>query len=358
MAVARLDAHEVIDASVRALGLTDAGVDLFSPEAFAASIRRAASFLCPTTAGRIVRAVVEVLEGLPGFAGDTKSQVETMLDSLVAYGDLLELATEIELEGRRIFLGSPSFVRRASGSWLLMGIRPEAVPLVGEELYALIAHDGHVRTVRPSEAAGELVASAELTELSRDVWLQPPRVVPPGEFAVGYVNRLRSAGPSGDIDGLRILDTSAPVTYYKGRWRLPKKDDRGQFVGSRPRAFGTELWCFVEVSEGHAVRLVDLPIAPSLAPAADEAWRLQAALDAMAGHPQRVSTHTSAMTDSMVLEVFSPLPSWAQRRLDVVGTPLLRSGGALLSYRLPLDEVDEELQFLRATLWVSTDDGF
>ena len=34
-------------------------------------------------------------------------------------------------------------------------------------------------------------------------------------------------------------------------------------------------------------RLIDLPVGISAAPAADEAWRLQAALDAMAGRPQR-----------------------------------------------------------------------
>ena len=358
MGVARLSATEVVDGAIRALGLEEVGVDLFSPEALAASVRRAASFLCPATAGRIVHSVLEVLDGLPGCTEETKAQVETVVDSLVGYGDLLELATEsADAEGRRIFLGPPSFVRRTSGSWLLMGVRPEGAPLVGDELSALIDYESHVRIVRSSESVEEMVASSGLTEISAEQWLQAPRVIPAGDLVEDYVRRLHAAGSSGDIDDMRVLDPSAPVTYYRGRWRSPQKNDCGQFVARRPQAFGAELWCFAEVSEGRAVRLVDLPVAASLAPGADEAWRLQAAVDAVAGHPQRVRVRTGTRADSMVMDVFSPLPSWARRRLDIVGTPLLRTAGALFSYGLPHEEVEEELRFLNERLWMSADES-
>lgn len=85
MGVESLDAAQVAGAALRTLGLEDAGVDLFSPEGLAACLRRAASVLCPTTRGRIVRSVREAVEGLPGCTEDTKSQLDDMLTSLVGY---------------------------------------------------------------------------------------------------------------------------------------------------------------------------------------------------------------------------------------------------------------------------------
>jgi hypothetical protein len=357
MGVRRLSPDEVAASAIRALGLDETGVDLFSPEALAASLRRAASFLCPATPGRIVQSVVEILDGLPGYSEQTKGHLETMLDSLLAYGDLLELPTDsTDAARRRIFLGPPSYIRRASGSYLLMGVRPDATALIGEELSPFIDYEGHVRTVRSSDSAEELIASSGLTELSAEQWLQAPRAAAAGDVVDEYVRRLQAAGPSGDIEDARIIDPSAPVTYYLGRWRAPKRNDEGQFVARRPQAYGADLWCFAAVSRGNVVRLVDLPVAVSLAPGADEAWRLQAALDALAGHPQRMRVRTGGQANLMVIDVFSPLPSWAQRRLDVVGTPLLRSRGALLSYGVPQEEFEEELRFLEEMLWMSVDE--
>src|ERR1022692_614561 len=119
MGVARLSPAQASESALHTLGLGNAGINLFSTEALAASLRRAASFLCPATPGRIVRSVLEVLEGLPGYSDETKGQLETLFDTLVGYGDFLELpAEDLESTGLRIYLGPPSFVRRESGSCL------------------------------------------------------------------------------------------------------------------------------------------------------------------------------------------------------------------------------------------------
>ena len=96
MDVARLTSAEVSDRALTSLGLDDAGVDLFSTEALAASLRRGASFLCPATPGAIVRSVAEVLQGLPGYSEDTKVNLELLVEALVGYGDLLELPSGVD----------------------------------------------------------------------------------------------------------------------------------------------------------------------------------------------------------------------------------------------------------------------
>jgi hypothetical protein len=358
MGVKSLGADQVADAALRALGLEDAGVDLFSPEGLAACLRRAASVLCPTTRGRIVRSVLESLEGLPGCIEDTKSQLDDMLTALVGYGDLLELSVpDPGAAVSRIFLGQPAFVRRDSGSCLLVGVRPDGLPLVDEQGGAT-EFDAHVRLVSYSAGAGvdHPLASSDLLELTAEQWLRAPRATPAADLVSEFVSRLNAATSLGGLEGVTILDPSAPVRFYRGRWRTPKKADDGVFVARRPQAFGADLWCFADVSAGAVTRLIDLPVTVSVAPAWDEAWRLQAALDAEAGHPQLFRVSGLAQTDAALLDLFSPLPSWAQRRLDAIGKPLLRSRGALLSYRIPRDELDEELQFLVNMLWMASDD--
>ncbi len=356
MDVARLTSAEVSDRALALLDLEDVGVDLFSTEALAASLRRSASFLCPATPGAIVRSVVEVLEGLPGYSEDTRVNLELLVESLVGYGDLLELPSGgTESAGRRVFLGAPGFVRRASGSRLLIGIRPDGAPLVGDELAELIDYEGHARFVGPSETLDELLASSELSERTVAQWLQAPRSSEPQDLINEYYTRLQAAGPSGDIEGVLLLDTAARISYYRGRWRNPKSADNGTFVARRPQAYGADLWCFARMTAGAVTQLIDLPVLGPLVPAADEAWRLQAAIDAVAGHPQIARVRPGTNPDTKVLDLFAPLPSWAQRRLDVAGTPIGRGRGALFSYNLPKGEVEEEVQFLADMLWMTTE---
>ena len=357
MGVELLSSNQVSGSALRALGLSEVGVDLFSDEALAASLRRAASFLCPATPGRIVRSVLEVLEGLPGFGEDTKVQLETLLDALIGYGDLLQLQADgMESGGQRIFLGPPAFVRRDSGACLLIGVRPDGAQLVADELDALIEYEGHVRTVAPSSELDELLTSSGLLELNSEQWLKAPRQVTATELLTEYEARLQVAGPSGAIEGGRILDPSRTVTFYTGRWRPPKAGDTGTFVARRPQIYGADLWCFARLVEGQFTQLVDLPISGPLTPAHDEAWRLQAAIDSAAEHPQVVGVRSGASPTTTRIEFYSPVPSWTQRRLDVIGMPLLRERGSLFSYSLPSGEVAEELQFLAEMMWISVRD--
>jgi len=353
MGVAELSGQEAAVRAIAGLGLDPASVGPQSEEAMAASLRRAASFMCPTTPGMLIRSVDETIMGLPGYDDDTKPQLEAVLDSLLSYGDLLELdADEAGLRQRRLFLAAPAFVRRVSGTCLLIGIRPEAAPLVGDELLARVEYKAHVRLIRSSTVGvAEQLAADGLSELTPEQWLASPRAASPDEVVKLYTARLETARPSGDIEGLRIIDPSAQVRYYRGRWRPTKSADTGHYVARRPQAYGADLWCFAEVTKGQATRLLDLPAGTLASPAADEAWRLQAAIDALNGHHQSVIVRGAERPHLSVVDFFSPVPSWMQRRLDIVGTPLARSRGALFSYTLLDHELPEELQFLWDMVW-------
>jgi len=352
MGIAAVTPEQVSASALRTLGLTGAKVPIFSGEALAASLRRAASFLCPCTPGQLTRSVAEAVSGLPGSPADIAERLGMLIENLTGYGDLLELPTEAQGGARRLFLGAPAYVRRRSGACLLVGIRPDGASLAGEELTDRIQYTGHARIVPEASDLQDLLTASGLRELTASQWLQAPRHASADDILAGYQQMLDAAGDCGDVGQPQILDPAAPVTYYRGRWRSPVRADTDDFIARRPQAFGADLWCYARITGGHVTRLIDFPARGSLLPGADEAWRLQAAIDATANHPQQARMRAGP-DGTTIADFYSPVPSWTQRRLDILGTALPRGRGALFSYALPDAEKAEELRFLADMLWIT-----
>jgi hypothetical protein len=356
--VARVDMARVADRAVESLGLDPSSIGLGSSTAIAASIRRAASFLCPTPPGALAREVSDVLVGLTkGTDAQTRDSVVSIVESLVAIGDLVELPLGDPGSPlrRHLFLGPPSYVPRAAGC-MVLGIRPEGTPIMSDGMLERLELDGHRRFIRRRDDSEELeaaLAGEGLFALAQEHWLQAPRRLSPEELIGEYIARLDAAGGAGDIEGFRVIDPDADVGYYRGRWRASSQDDSGRFVARRPQSYGADIWCFAELADGRIEKLIDLPIASPIARGSDEAWRLQAAIDRVAGRPQtlRVRRRPGA---TAILDVFSPLPRWSQRRLEFFAVPTGRSEGALFSYSLDPEEIDEEVRFLAEMLWLES----
>jgi hypothetical protein len=152
------------------------------------------------------------------------------------------------------------------------------------------------------------------------------------------------------VDGIQILDSGRPVNFYRGRWRQPSTKDTGQFVARRPQAYGSDLWCYVELKDGEPQHLIDLPLSADSMRGCDEAWRLQAAIDAARHQPQSFRLEHSGSAH-VLLSLFGPPPSWLQRRWDGCGKPV-SSRSALVTYLLPASNLAVELDFLRRMLWL------
>ncbi|MBL0171543.1 MAG: hypothetical protein IPP90_12575 [Gemmatimonadaceae bacterium] len=135
--------------------------------------------------------------------------------------------------------------------------------------------------------------------------------------------------------------------FYRGRWVKPGKLS-GKFVGRRPQAYGAPLWCYVELSDGRPVHLLDLHTSEWRG--CDQAWLLQMALDANAGHPQQFGAEL-ADSGAVVLRFFGPVPSWWQRRWDVVATRV-DAKACLFAYEMSYDQYEAELGRLVLELWL------
>jgi hypothetical protein len=354
MGLERLEPQVVSAEALAALCLEE-GFALDSAEALAASLRRAASFLCPATPRALLASVSEALSGLPDLsASERKERLRTLLDSLIAHGDLIELPLDdIGGSRRHLYLGPPSFVRR-DGDFLLIGIRPEGAPILDRERMHMIEDRGHAQMLRTEEIdeVEDLLLTEGLLALSQEQWLRAPRQKTAEELLDDYRARLSAAGPAGEIEGIEILDPESDVRYYRGRWRSSTRKDDGEILIRRPQTFGANLWSFAAVSGGVVEKLIDLPVEGALASAADEGWRLQAALDRIAAVPQIIRARQATDPLTGVLDLFAPLPSWAQRRLDLVAEPAPPSSGALFSYLVSEVDLDEEIRFLEKMMFV------
>lgn len=353
MKLSSLSIEEASALSVRALGLDAELIDLTSQEGLAASLRRAASFMCPTSPSRLLDAVLGAVRPVSPESEVSRDQLAELLDLLVATGDLLELRREVGRFVRLLYLGPPSSIEREAGSYLLLGVRPFGAPLVDAELGEEIDPEGHTRTIRlDAETAHDRLVGAGLQPIERERWVASPRTEDPRSLVGRCGEKLDAAGPSGDIEDLVVLDPNAPVRYYSGRWRSPKAGDTGDFVARRPQAYGAALWCCVRLEDGTPKKMLEFPIDDPVVPGRDEAWRMQMAIDALRGVRQRYRTTPAAGADATVVSFFSPIPGFAERYLQLVGLALAKSPGSLFSFRVPNGAMPALDALLTDMLWM------
>jgi len=353
MTLSSLTPDDAAALSVRTLGIDPDLVGLNSPEGLAASLRRAASFMCPTSPGRLIDAVLAAVRPVTDD-GLERGDVSELLDLLIASGDLLELRQELQGRSvRLVYLGPPCYLERAPGTYLLLGVRPFGSWLLNAELSAQTTREGHTRLIELDPAnAAETFKAAGLQQLDRQRWVASPASESAASLVRRISERLDVAGRGGEIEGLQILDPTTPVRYYRGRWREPGPNDNGDFIARRPQAYGADLWSAVRLEGGAATRIFQLPVDDPVVPARDEAWRLQLAIDAERGFPQRYAAEPFAGGGATVVKFFSPIPGFAERYLQLVGMPLAGTAGALFAFRVPDAAMPDLIQLLAELLWM------
>jgi hypothetical protein len=286
-------------------------------------------------------------------------RIEEAIEALMSGGDLLELShattDDPAVRGTWLFAAPPGFIVRPSGSIFLVGVVSDQDTYLPLELTERIQYEGYVRMLLPKhdEDLAEELAEFGLQKLSQDSWLKCPRERSASELYEDFSHKLQSLPRSGAIPDLQLLDPGQPVTYYRGRWVKVKKQS-GFFVGRRPQEYGSPVWCFVEIQDGEAKKLLDFPIPKDRWRGCDTAWHLQMAVDHLRGAPQCYRLRRN--DEGICLDFFSPLPLWAQRRLMIIGCKAVAKN-CLFSYRIPEQELQEEERFLQERLWLTRQNG-
>jgi hypothetical protein len=355
MVMKQLIKSEVHAIGTAALGLDPSTVDLSSIECIAASLRRAAGFLCPCSSRTLIDVVYQSLVDIQESSADLRGTIDDTLVAMIAYGDLVECSERLGGSGQNrtlLYASPPAFVLRQDGTAFLIGLTPDQTVLLPQSLSRGIEYSKHVRRLQAPENQDIrfLLKDYPLFELTPDQWLKVPGSSKPEVYLSQFDEVLSGAGRAGEITDLWILDPSKPVRYYRGRWVQPGSRS-GRYLGRRRRQYGADLWCYLELEEGTPTKLIDLPLRETPWRACDEAWRLQSAIDSLNHSAQQYRVRTGSSKGAMILDLFSPIPRWVQRRLDYVGEPVLGLG-CLLSYAIREAEIGEELTVLKEKLWM------
>ena len=352
MTVTVITSDEVLAGCRRMLGLSPGDCEI--DNAFiAAFLRHTAGICCPCSAATLRATALESLQYLSDDNA-LATKIDDAIEGLIVGGDLLELSQvttdDPAVRGTWLFAAPPSFTMRPSGSIFLTGIVADRDTYLPSELMARIHYDGYTRAImpKPNENLPEELAALGLQKLSEETWLKLPKLQSAEELRDAITRKLGAQQRSGDIPGLQIIDTSRPVTYYRGRWLKPKRQS-GVFVGRRPQEYGAPIWCAVELEDGQPRKLLDFPMPRARWRGCDEAWRLQMAIDYASGTPQVYRVRLAG--EYAYVDFFSPLPLWAERRLMLVGRREAPEK-CLLSYRVRSSELATEEEFLRRHLWL------
>ena len=423
-----LSANEVETEVLIALGFGSTSYRWDSHEVLAEMARRAAGYLCPCSARSLTNAVLEPLVHMAEDRNLLQTTIETVVEGLLAIGDIQEHKNVYPSESYLLYLAPPSYVPLSGGMIVVLGIAPDNTSFLPDDVvvnfrnglryirreplpvaidsqvsvrniegkvenYTITSRDNadpsaglisvespiakgllgktagdrfeietplgaHVVTIvqvaGTSSGTGDddliaRLAQLGLVRLSEEYWLNAPSDETAGSCISRFEHALERTAECADIPEIRVLDTARSVRYYHGRWSAAKHLS-GRYIGRRPQSYGNDIWCFLEIEEGIVKRFLDLPPASSTGlRGCDEAWRLQAALDAHSGKPQQYKL--SRIEDGVrSIDMFSPIPSWMERRWNLLGERKDEKG-CLMSFQFREQEVSQELDFLRRKLW-------
>lgn len=353
--IQRVTANNVLAGCRHTLGLSDQGERSIDDVLVASLLRRSAGIHCPCSRATLRSSVLECTKNLASDDAGVRQLIDDTIEALTVGGDLLELedvvTEDVDIRQTWVFAAPPSFVVRPNGTVFVLGVVPDQDAFLPSFLGARVVYDGFTRSMEPKE--GEDLASKlreqGLEELSESVWLKSPRSESPEDFLARADRQLSHQTLTTTIDGLKILDSARPTSYYPDRWVVPK-DQTGMFVARRPQEFGAPMWCLVRLRHGTPIRLLDLPFEKTRWRACDTAWHLQLAMDHCRRHPQQYRLREG--TFGVRFDFFCPLPQWAQRRLMIFGERLLPER-CLISYLVPSDQAETEEEFLHEKLWLS-----
>jgi hypothetical protein len=322
----------------------------------AQALRRAAHVLAPCPRHELERAVLQSIAPLADDPTKIDEQVTEALQTLIAYGDILEMKTQSDdawaINALVIRPAPPSFVLQKNGTAIILGVAGDEITPLTDSTNSRIQTHGVLRTLppKPGENLKAFLSEMSIFEISEKLWLRLPAVESASSFLRHWSQSLSQQLSISEIENLQVIDPCQPSNFYKGRWHDPARRMNGLYVGRRKQRYGSNLWCIVHLESGAPTRLIDLNLGPYHERPCDVAWRIQMAIDASGSFAQHYSMRMS--DDGVIFDFFSPIPSWAERKLAIFGKRITASR-CLFTYLIPQQDRNEITGFLGDYLWLT-----
>lgn len=354
MSMTLLSPEAVVAEAREALGLPAVAASIALDDALRAQVLRAVAWShCPCQPFILLREAERLLKGLVPQNADSADRLASVLESMVATGDLVEpgQVTQVETFARGVlFPAPPSFAMLSKGVAQLFGLTNEDGWGGLPDVHGRVSYDGASRRVfaRPGEQLEVKLLAAGLRELSVEAWLREPATVAAGDFLAKAVKRLKQAEPADALSSEMVVFEPDAGDIYSKSWVSPS-GKTGRFIARRAKAFGASQWMFVELNSGRPLQLAHLPAPGTSDRACDEAWRLQLAICAVKQQP-KIFRQTRQGQVSRFDFAF-PIPQWAHRRMLVLGRQL-PSRSSICSYEIQEGLTSEASNFLEQKLWM------
>lgn len=339
--------------ALESVGLSPSQFGVHAPEFLAAIVRAAAAAITPCTRRELT---AHILKHLTPLEPDHPwiEEFREAVGTLIALGDLVEVADDDQESGRALlYLAPNSFVELSGGVFILLGGYQDVKRMIPDSVEAKLIHLWYTRRLETPNAAAirDILLDFGFLDLRADFWLKTPDPESASEHLRRYDQALSQLElwPTA-IEDVSILDNAADVRHYSRRWS-PLQNQTGRFVGRRPQAYGAPLWCYLQVGNNSVVRHIDLPRFEHRWMGHDEAWHLQLAIDSSNGTPQEFSVHPGSAPGMYIVDVYAPIPSWAVRRWNSLGSPR-ESKGVWFSFAIREPLLSGEIEFAKERLWL------
>jgi hypothetical protein len=339
--------------ALESVGLSQSQFGIHAPEFLAAIGRAAAAAITPCTRRELTAHILKHLSPLePGHSWI--EEIREAAETLIALGDLVEVADDDQESGRALlYLAPNSFVELPGGVFILLGGYQDVACMIPESVEATLTHLWYTRRLETpiAGAVRDILLDFGFLALRADFWLKTPEPDSASEHLRRYDQALSQRELwATEIEDVSILDNATDVRHYSRRWST-LQNQTGRFIGRRPQAYGAPLWCYLQVANNSVVRHIDLPRFEHRWMGYDEAWHLQLAIDAVNGTPQEFSVHPGSEPGMYIVNVYAPIPSWAVRRWNSVGSPL-ESKSAWFSFAIREPLLAGEITFAAERLWL------
>jgi len=163
--------------TMAALGLGRASLSFDSREVLAAATRRAAGFLCPCPSKSLVDAVTQPLRYVAQSNDDLETAVRDVVEELIGIGDLQEFRNVALNSSALLYLAPPSYVCLSGDKVILLGIVPDNVSFLPENVEQMIGVKGCLRFLRkepPRVGIGSRVSVRDLEGKIEDYIITAP----------------------------------------------------------------------------------------------------------------------------------------------------------------------------------------
>lgn len=298
-----------------------------------------ATICCPMTEMKLINQLNWSLGAL-----FDEAEIVKMYDQHIQHQNLI---VRPDKKTRDIYVSPLRYIANQK-RYILLGVGPADHSLGNMILNETLKRTGHLRYWDVSDFESEeelmsLLKKSYIQPFSSDEWLKiDPEISEAYDSgSENFLSRLNDKLASKPLnerafENCEYLDSSSSPKYFKGRWKDISQSDGEKRCIIRYQSEYSKLYLYGELNDKKVVRYIAFSVIwnRSLKDERSIAWMIQQAID-YSLEPQIYSLRRLD-EEHTEIKFFHPIPNWIDRKILILGEPMLRKEGDhhLFSYKV------------------------